>query len=239
MRITTRLVVDMATGQVLEHESYEYEGPVAICSGPSQEQKETYAKQSEFYDTLTSEYNTLFGENQNILNSLTTVYKPMFEAGPNQEGMSPAEKTTLTSQAIEGTAKTYQQAQQALGSQIASQNGGGEVLPSGANDQLKESLAASAAGNESSKLLDIENENFALGHQNWETAAQGLGEESQLINPEGQAGQATGAGNAAATTANEITQADNSWEGMVGGILGGAAGAATSFGLGKLPGGHQ
>ena len=33
MRIYTRIVLDMATGEVLESDSYEYDGPVALCGG--------------------------------------------------------------------------------------------------------------------------------------------------------------------------------------------------------------
>lgn len=35
MRVYTRIVMDMATGEVLEADSYEYEGPVALCGSGS------------------------------------------------------------------------------------------------------------------------------------------------------------------------------------------------------------
>jgi len=36
MQITTKLVLDMNTGAVLEHEFYEYEGPLALCDRAAQ-----------------------------------------------------------------------------------------------------------------------------------------------------------------------------------------------------------
>lgn len=36
MRINTKVVIDMTTGEVLERESYEYEGPLALCGGGSE-----------------------------------------------------------------------------------------------------------------------------------------------------------------------------------------------------------
>lgn len=191
--------------------------------GPSAEQEETYKLQNEFTTQLMGEYSTLFSENQGILSNLTSTFTPILDAGPSQEGFSAGEKSTLNSQAIQGTAQTYQAAEQGLQSNLAGEGGGGEVaLPSGGADQLKEELATSAASNESNNLLGIQQADYQQGYQNWLEAAQELGQVSSLTNPEGQASVTNQASGNQGTTANEITQADNSWMGVVGGILGGA-----------------
>lgn len=43
MRITTRMTIDMLTGKVLEHEFYEYDGPVALCDRSLQQSAQNNA----------------------------------------------------------------------------------------------------------------------------------------------------------------------------------------------------
>lgn len=48
MRITTRAVYDIETGRLLERESYEYEGPVALAGGgPSSQQTDAATQQAQ------------------------------------------------------------------------------------------------------------------------------------------------------------------------------------------------
>jgi hypothetical protein len=99
---------------------------------------------------------------------------------------------------------------------------------------LNQQLASSAAGALSSEQLGITQANYAQGRANFGEAASALGGTAGLLNPEGMAGQATSAGNAAANTANQIAQENNSWMGAVGGVLGGISGSTSSgasFGL--------
>lgn len=195
--------------------------------GASDQQKQIEASQQQFYDTLTSEYRTAFGESQGILNNLTASFEPILKAGINQEGFSAAELNNLNSQAVTGTGANYAKAADALAKAQAAGGGGNTYIPTGAKIQQQEELASSAAANESNIESNIVAENYATGRSNYLTAASGLGETAGLLNPTGMANAATGAGSAASTTANEITQANNSWMQLVSAGLG-AAGTAMS-----------
>lgn len=204
-----------------------------MCGGTPQ-QTQIEATQQAFLSQLTSEYGTVFGESQNILNSLTSTFEPILQAGPNQQGFSKPELTALETQAKQGTGQNYAQAAQALGDQQAAQGGGNTFLPSGAKSQLSEELAGSAAGTLSQEQLGITGANYAQGRANFNTAASALGGVASELNPEGMARQATASGSAAASTANQIAQENQSWMGAVGGVLGGIQGSTSSgasFGL--------
>lgn len=191
--------------------------------GASDQQKQIEASQAAFYNQLTQEYGTVFGESQGILKQLTASFAPILAAGINQEGFSKGELTNLQSQATTGTGQTYARAAAALGAQQGAEGGGTAYIPSGAKMQQQQQLAESAAQNESAINSNILAADYATGRSNYLTAAGVLGGVASQYNPIGMAGAATGAGNAAANTANEITQADNSWMNLVGGALGAAA----------------
>lgn len=200
--------------------------------GASQQQKDIEASQAAFYDTLTSHYNTAFAESEGILGQLKSSFEPILKAGINQQGFSEGELNNLNSQAVTGTGANYAKAADALSKQQAASGGGNTYIPSGAKTQQQLQLASSAAENESRIQSGITAENYATGRSNYLTAAEGLGNVANALNPTGMANAATGAGSAASTTANEITQANNSWMQLVSAGLG-AAGTAAGGYMGK------
>lgn len=191
--------------------------------GASQGQKDIGQAQSDFYKQLTSEYGTVFGENQSILKSLTASFQPILDAGINQKGFSQGELDNLNSQAVTGTGTNYAKAAAALGASQGAEGGGTAYIPSGAKNQQQAALAESAAANESGIESNIKAADYATGRSNYLTAAEGLGGVAASLSPASFAGAATGAGSAASTTQNEISQAQNSWMNMVSGGLGAAA----------------
>lgn len=194
--------------------------------GASKEQKEISQAQTKFYNTMTNSYQQAFGNNQAIQSLLTAGWDPIFKAGINQEGFSGAEKAALQTGATEKVAGEYAKAAKALGESQAAR-GGGNVpgLSSGADEQAREELAAAGAKESSTLSNQITEEDYALGRQNYLAAAGALSGVAAGYNPVGYAGAATGAGSAAAETANQIAQANNAWMapvfGAVGGVLGG------------------
>src|SRR6185312_499960 len=84
---------------------------VFLNKGATQQEKDLQKQQAAFYSTLTADYNQQFAKQGAIIDSLNKVWGPIFQAGPNQYGFSTAEDTTLHTQAKEGTANDYQQAQ--------------------------------------------------------------------------------------------------------------------------------
>lgn len=201
-----------------------------MCGGPSSTQQQLQTEQANFYSTLTQEYSTVFGETQGILSELTNTFEPILAKGPNQEGFSPEEKANLNTQAIEGTAQNFNQANTALNEKLAAEGGGDEFLPSGAKEQLNEELSASSSAEQSREESTILSEDYAAGKQQFDEAAAVLaGQEAGVGSAAANfAGATTGAGSSAEKTASDIASEENSWltpvMGAVGGILGGAAG---------------
>ncbi len=191
--------------------------------GASQGQKDLAASQTAFYNQMVQQQTATFGQNQAILSALTKSFEPILQAGINQEGFSPAELQNLESQATTGTGQNYSNAAKALAVQQGNQGGGNVYIPTGAKMQQQQQLATSAAQNESGIQSGILANDYATGRQNYLEAAGILGGTAAQYNPTGYSNSATGAGSAASTTQNEITQANNSWMNLASGALGAAA----------------
>lgn len=236
--IFTKIVIDMASSQVLEKEGFWHDGAVALTCGAGKEQKQAYQDQHAAMQQLTSQAQTIFGDSSQIFNQLVSSFSPILAAGPGQSGYTEPELATLRSQAITNTGQAYKNAQQAAGERIAAAGGGNQLLPSGTVAQLEQNLASLGAGQTANELSDINIKNADIGRQNWLTAGQVLSGAPSVFNPATSAGsQMIGAGSGEAQTANQISQANNSWMNLVGGALGGITGMATSALTGGFGGG--
>jgi hypothetical protein len=198
--------------------------------GAAPQQTQIEQQQQQFMSEAMQEQQTSWGQDQDILAQMRSVYAPIFAKGPDQEGFSPEEKANLNTQVTDQTAQNYGQAAQAVGEQLAAQGGGNIAIPSGATATIKGELASSAASQEASQRLGITQSSYTQGYQNWLNAAQGMNTTAQMVSPVSFSGAATSAGGAAASTANQIAQENNSWinaaigaAGEIGGMaLGGA-----------------
>lgn len=172
-----------------------------------------------------NENQTQFGQQQDILKSLTSVYEPILQAGPSQQGFSAAESTAMNTQAMDGSADAYQHADQALNNQYAAEGGGSEYIPSGAQTQMNEGVATAAAGELAGAQNQITQENYAQGNQNFNNAASVLaGASGQLGSTGATASAVTNQSSTAMSGANSVNQANNSLLNGAMGILGSAAG---------------
>jgi hypothetical protein len=204
-----------------------------MCGSTGQQQQISDAQQ-QMYTTLTNNYNTAFGQDQAITSALTAQFQPILAAGPSQTGFSTGENTSLNTSASENIAQNYAAAQKATAQVLASRGGGNTLLPSSVNANLLAQNTNEAAQQRSQAQNTINQANYAQGYQNWQTAANVLGQTASLINPLGYASSATNAGTAAATTANQIAQQNNSvWNAAIG-ALGSLGGAAVTGGLNML-----
>lgn len=205
--------------------------------GATQQQQDISQEQQQFYSNLTSQYATMFGENQGIVSALTSAYLPILQAGPSQQGFSSAEDTALRTQNTEGVATDYAQAQKATAQILAARGGGDTLLPSSVNANILASNANAAAAQRAQGENQITQANYTQGYQNWQSAANVLGGVGSMTNPTAFGSMTTGAGTAAASTANQIAQANFApWgavAGTAGAILGGKVGTSL---LGKVPG---
>jgi hypothetical protein len=208
--------------------------------GATQQQTQISDAQQNFFNTLTSQYSTVFGENQAITGALTSAFTPILQAGPSQTGFSPGETNALDTANTENVATNYAQAQKATADVLAARGGGDTLLPSSVNANLLAQNANQAAAARASGQNTITQANYAQGYQNWQTAANALGSTAGLLNPTSYSGAATGAGTAASTSAYQIAQATNSpWNaafGALGSLAGGATGASLVNNLFKTAG---
>lgn len=194
--------------------------------GPSASQTTVQADQIDLTNQVMQQNQQVYRESQGILQSLNSAFAPILAAGPNQTGFSQAEDTNLNTEATDQTAKNFSNAQRTLQENQAAQGGGNSFEPGGVQQSENESLAATAEGVQSNEQQQILQANYAQGRQNFNTAAGVLGNEASTLNPVGTATAATGAGSAAAKTANTIQEQSNSaWNAAIG-ALGSVAGAA-------------
>lgn len=199
--------------------------------GATQQQQDISNEQQQFYQQLTNEYSTIFGENQGIIGALTSAYMPILQAGPSQQGYSAQELQALNTQNTEGVATDYAQAQKATAQQLAARGGGDTLLPSSVNANLMAQNTNAAAAQRAQGENQITQANWNQGYQNWQQAANVLGSTAGLINPNSYSSSATGAGSAASTTANQIAQANFApWGAAVGALGSVAGGFATGYG---------
>jgi hypothetical protein len=227
MKIHTRVVLSIATGDVLEDEFTEYDGPMALCCGATAAQNQALSSQTSITSQVMQQGSQVFGSDSQVFNDLVSSMAPTVAAGPNQQGFSAAENANLQSSAITQSGQAYKNAEAATGDAIASTNGGNSSLPAGAETGVNENLASSAAANTSGELSQINLANYQQGQQNYNTAVSGLESAPGVFS------SATSLDNAAssaasgeASTANQIASQNNSWIQGVTGALGSVAGAS-------------
>lgn len=64
-------------------------GASSAQTAAQQQEANLATSEGNFYNTMTQDFNQVFGENQNILQSITSAMSPIIAAGPNQQGFSP------------------------------------------------------------------------------------------------------------------------------------------------------
>lgn len=197
-------------------------------SGPSKQQTQTYDEQNAFYQQLSNEYSQVFGEQQNVLKQLQANLQPIINAGPTQQAFSPQQIASLNTTAKDQVAGNYQNAIKAVQGQFSNQSG--VFVPQGAEQSVAGQVASSAAQQLSSEQNQILQNGYQLGNQDYEAAVGALSGVANTYNPNGTAGATNNAGSEVGQTAQDITQSNNSWMNLVGGVLGGVGGAA----IGKI-----
>ena len=212
---------------------------MGLC-GPSEQQKELAASEQSFSKILSANYAQNFAAQSQILQNLTNQFTPIAEAGPDQQGFGAQELAALSTQAGEGVAADYAKAQQSLNTVLGSRGGGNEFLPTGAEGQLRATLAQGAASQASQEQLAITRANYAQGRQNWAQATAGLNALAGEYNPNAIAGQATTATQGAFQDATKIQEMQNQAVAGIGGLVASAipfAGKGIAGGLSNLASG--
>lgn len=189
--------------------------------GSTAGQNQVGGQQMTAYQTMQQEANSVFGENSALYKDMIAAFEPILNAGPNQEGFSPGENAALNTEASQGVASNYQNAEKGVRESGAAAGGGNDYIPSGQESEEEAQVGEAAAGQESAEQNQITEANYATGRQNWEAAESGLVNAGSVFAPsESLYGDSTSAGSAASTTQNQIAQENQSWMGAVGGMVG-------------------
>jgi hypothetical protein len=203
--------------------------------GASKEQKDAYKTQKTLTNTAMQQAQAEFGNASTVFNSLFNTFAPIVAAGPNQKGFSLPEESSLKSSAITNTGEAYRHAATAVKEANAAVGGGNEYLPGGAEIGRNIEVANEGAERTADALNKIDQANFETGRENYFKAAAGLEAAPGVFGTANSGtGTAIGSADAAAKTADQIAQENNSWVGAVTGALGGIGGAAVTGGLGLL-----
>jgi hypothetical protein len=232
MRVTTKYVFNIVTGEVLEHEWYEYAGAVELCKGDdtvkAQEQLNYQQSQQQmaFNGQMMDLFKTQFAKQDAISQYLQGVLKPMID---NPQGYSPTALSSMKAQATDTLTNQYENVRKAAQTQQFAQ--GGRDLPSGVNAQINAGILQGQASDTAGALNGINLQNENLKQANFWNAISGLTGQQSLINPLGYAGAANqgsgtvaSLGNSGAALSQAYTASQSS--GLLGTVLGGA------FGLG-------
>jgi hypothetical protein len=195
--------------------------------GSTAQQNQIEGGQQSVFNTMNTEAQSVFGQNSALYNNLVSGMEHIFNAGPSQEGFSAPEKAALDTEATSGVTANYERAATAVGEQNAGAGGGNLDIPSGQTAAERGEIASEAAGQESGEEQQITEADYAQGEQNYNASVSGLLNAGEVFNPsESLLGEATGAGTAAANTANQIAQANEAPFQAVVGALGEVGGMA-------------
>lgn len=222
MKVTTKIVFD-CEGNVLEHEWFEYSGPVAECKGQDVaqgQQQQELAMQQQAFQTQMQQLQTLNGAFSKYLSG--------------NIGYSPTAMAGMTSQFLNSNNNTFNQAGQQVRSALGARGEGTGALPTGGNyAQGIASLMGGKAQSQSQGLLGLQVQNQQQALQNQFNAGSLLsGNAATLTGTQGVAG------NAASSALQSYIQGINA-PGFLQSLgtsfasgLGGALGAGVSGGLG-------
>ena len=138
--------------------------------GPSASQEGLAGSETQFMDTLQSNYNENFANQQSVLNHLNGVLSPILQAGPNQTGFSPSERAAFNTQAIDSTGAAAANTERAIGNETAGRSDSGNLAEAGNVQALKANAACAAEGQLSNEELGITEADYATGRSNFNNA---------------------------------------------------------------------
>jgi hypothetical protein len=228
MKIITKAVLDMETMQWVSVESYDYEGAIEKCCGPSSQEQQLANQGQSFSTMLQGNYGTLFGQQQGVLNSINKSLSPILAAGPSQQGFSAQERAALNTQAINSAGAASRNAQQSVANFGAGQGGGNSSgLISGVQKQLQGAVASQSANQLATAQNQITQADFAQGNNDYWKAQGGMDALAQGYSPNAAQSGSISANQNAFGEANQIQTQKNQEQQAIAGGIEGLAGMAT------------
>jgi hypothetical protein len=217
--VYNRIVIDIATLEIIEREVTPYDGPWELAKGGNsqQEMQKANALSQQQMQLMRDQ----FLQQQKQLNMVNPALNTLIQNG----GLLPQTEAAATTQATQGLARQYQALQGQLGQQLAARGiTGGNNAGAGAVASGFGQLGAMEAGQQSDLLNQIQ---LGKGQQLQSALSLGLGEGgmfgSQATALGSQGVSALGIGQQAGQAADQASTAF--WGSLVGGLagLGGAA----------------
>lgn len=150
MRITTRMTIDMATGEVLEHQWYEYEGLVELCKGEQEGVKNAeLAQNAQFLKVMNDQLAMQKRFADPVFNNLAHYLS-------DQHGFTPEQSANLVSQFLDQQSQNFGQAASSTMTALRRRGeGGGDQPTGGAFTRGLEGLQGMQAASTSAGLRDI------------------------------------------------------------------------------------
>jgi len=203
-----------------------------IAPGPTQSAQDFASRQNQLALTMGQDFSQRFGEQSDIFKNINRQLAPIANLGPSNQGFSPQELAAMNTQAINTSGAAARNAQQAVAGTLAGQGGGGTSgLVSGIQEQIRGTIASSAANQLAGAENEITQRNYETGRENFWRATSG---EQSLANaenptPYGQMAESTlnEAQKSAAQIDAEKQARANSWGGLAKGIIGAGLNVAT------------
>lgn len=222
MRIHTKVVIDMASGAVLEEQGYEYDGPLDLAKGAGQAQSQLNEQNQMQQQSFSDQMSTL-----NSLKSSLSGYLS------GNQGFTPQQMSTMTSQALNQNSEKYNQAGTQVRASLAARGMSGSQTPGGGTTAgTLAGLYGAKASDESNSINTINLQNSQQALNNQFNAASILSGNAQTMGMNTSTfGQ--GANNALGQYVNASNNGflDSFAKGLGGGLSGAASGALTG-GLG-------
>lgn len=219
--VTTKIVWDMSTMQVLEHNFYEYSGTWMLAKGDKSLQAGEQQQQA-FNQQLQSAFMAQYGKQSAQIDYLNSILKPI---AANPQGLSAPALTAMRTSASDSIAREGQNAKSAVAATEAAR-GGGTGLTSGIEAQIDSGVALNTANQQSGAQNQITQYNENVRQANFWNAINGLSGTAAMMNPQSYAGEANQGSSALAGlgTAYYNTQQSGWLNAALGGL--GAVGAA-------------
>jgi hypothetical protein len=163
--------------------------------------------------TLSSDFNTVFKENQNILDTIAPSLSGIITKGVGQAGYTPEEDAARKSEILATNSAATRQASSAAGESIAALGGGNQVLPSGSKEAIMGGIAERGAQTGASELQQETAQNYETGRQNYFEATKELPQATSTLDnaSNGLGGLANQAESGVGQTENERIQATRAW----------------------------
>lgn len=216
--MSTRVLIEIASLQVIERDSYLHDGPWELCKGGNSQQEMAKANQ------LSDQQLGIMRQQLAMQQQQLGMVNPSLQAIIQNGGMLPAQEAAMRSQAMQGLGSQYSNLQGQLSQQLQARGiTGGGMAGGGDIARSFGSLGAMEAGQQSDLLNQIQ---LAKGQGLQSAIGLGLGEGgmfgSQALGFGGQGVNALGIGQQAGQAA------DTAQTGFFGSLIGGLAGLGGS-----------